>query len=41
MERCQSCLRIPDVAHRLHRGYCAICWRRLKRARYGAFSRQS
>jgi hypothetical protein len=40
MDRCQSCQRRPDIAHHLHRGYCTICWRRLKTARYAAFSRK-
>ena len=40
MDRCQSCQRRPGVAHHLHRGYCTICWRRLKTANYAAFSRK-
>jgi hypothetical protein len=40
MDRCQSCSRRPGVAQHLHRGYCGICWRRLKGARYSAFSRK-
>jgi uncharacterized Fe-S radical SAM superfamily protein PflX len=41
MERCQLCQRRPGVAQHLHRGYCAVCWRRLKRARYGAVAHPS
>ena len=40
MDRCQSCQRRPGVSHHLRRGYCTLCWRRLKSARYGAFSRK-
>jgi hypothetical protein len=40
MDRCQACQRRPDVAHHLHHGYCTLCWNRLRRAAYGAFSRK-
>jgi hypothetical protein len=40
MDHCKSCERRPDVTHRLRHGYCVICWRRLKSAAFGAFSRK-
>jgi hypothetical protein len=40
MDRCLACHRRPDVSHHLHHGYCVICWHRIKRDRFAAFTRK-